>query len=237
MAGPLIPFVTSQILANLRPHAPSGIAQVLPRTGLAQDFMQGIGTLGNLIRGEEPNYNLPPDYVVAHGPTQSNWAPRETGGGFLPPTESRSYVMADTGNQVAPGAGLLAEKDQYRMDPHPWRPVDYPMESVWPPPPEVPSRPDYLPPDVPWPPPPGAGGGFMPAGYGAEQSLPSAMSSVAPPVESVDQELERLAARYAEQASPPAEEEEETSDGGAVWWPRAPQADPRFVKQQQSQER
>lgn len=280
MAGPLLPFVTSQILANLRPHAPEGIAQFLPRRGLGEDVVRGIGALGNAIRGEPQNYNLPTDYSVGpQGEVFSSIGDRMvTGQGvssFQPenqygissfeepryePPVPWNYSLSDAANipsqiPMDTPAQEFPPQRTYRWEPD-LGGLDTGSGSVPLPPAISSTRPAHLPPDVPWPPPPGAGGGFMPAGYGAEQSLPgpvnapdvyrgqfsdlsmglpSGMPSVAPPAESVDQELERLAARYAEQSQPPAEEEE-SSDGGAAWWPQAPQVDPRFLQRQQSQQ-
>lgn len=89
----------------------------------------------------------------------------------------------------------------------------------------------------------------MPAGYGAEQGFAGPVNvpdvyrgqlsdlsvglPAATPYESVEQELERLRAKYANQ---PTQKEEDEYQGG-VWWPQAPQIDPRFLEQQQSQER
>jgi hypothetical protein len=254
MAGPLLPFVTSQILAGLRPSAPSGIAQFLPRRGLGEDVVRGIGALGNAIRGEPPNYNLPTDYSV--GP--------------------QGEVFSSTGDRMVTGQGVsgFQPENQYGMNsfeepsyapPIPWNyslsdaaniPSQIPMGT---PAQEFPPQRTYSferdvggldtgSGSVPLPSAPMPEGPYwnrtMPAQYelGRQElplqdlsmGLPSAMSSVAPPVESVDQELERLAARYAQQAPSAEEEEEETA---SVWWPRAPQVDPRFLEQQQSQQR
>jgi hypothetical protein len=167
-----------------------------------------MGRLMGLLPEERPNYNLPADYYV--GP--------------------QGQVLSSEGERMVTGQGVsgFQPENQYGSrgfeepryePPMPW---NYSMNDAG----NIPSQismgasaqefPSWSLPRV-----------GMPD---LAQGLPSAV-----PVESVNEELERLAARYAEQ---PATAEEETDEAsGGVWWPQAPQVDPRFLAQQNAQQR
>lgn len=229
-----------------------------------------MGRLMGLLPEEPPNYNLPTDYYVGpQGQVLSSEGERMVTGqgvsGFQPENQYGSrgfeepryeppvpwnYSMYEAGNipsqiQMSAPAQEFPPQRTYSFE-RDLGGVDTGSGSVSLPPAVSSTRPDYLPPDVPWPPPPGAGGGFMPAGYGAEQGFAGPVNvpdvyrgqlsdlsvglPAATPYESVEQELERLRAKYA------AEDEREDFGGGALGL-STPYVDPNFMQRQQAQQR
>lgn len=218
MAGPLMAVgrallsselaqpVVNQLISSgaLDPN----VARLLYGQSLGSTLMQAAEPMGRmlgLLPEEPPNYNLPTDYYV--GPQ-----------GQVLSSEGERMVTEQgmSGFQPENQYGSRGFEEPRYEPPMPW---NYSMRDAG----EIPSQ-------IPM----GAPAQEFPSWSLPRVGMPDLAEGLpaATPYESVEQELERLRAKYA------AEEEEDESDGGgAVWWPRAPQADPNFVKQQQSQQR
>lgn len=233
-----------------------GVTRLLRGESLGSTLTQAaepLGRLAGVLPAEPPNYNLPTDYGVgSRGEVYSSAGDRMVAGrgisGFQPespygtslfeepryePPLPQDYSLRNAGqipSQVPMGAPVQEFPPQraYSFE----RDVggtDFGSGSV-----PLPSAP--VPPEGPyWNP-------TLPAQYElGRQELPmqnlSAGLPSAVPAETTQQELERLAARYAGQPDTAQADEDEAPEGGAVWWPRAPQVDPRFLQQQQAQQR